>query len=268
STLALKRLGLESALRKGLERQEFTVFYQPKVKITNGQIVGMEALVRWRHPELGMVSPAEFIPLAEETGLIVPLGEWVLQTACRQNKAWQAAGLPKLCVAVNLSPRQFQQPDLLAMVERALKESQLDPNSLELEITESSVMRSTESAIVTMKALKTMGVHLAIDDFGSGYSSLAYLKRFPIDCLKIDQSFVRDVTGDPNDAAIVMAVITLAHSLNLSVVAEGVETEEQLRFLRLLRCDEMQGYLFSRPLDAEAFQSLVEKGSKSTQSGA
>jgi diguanylate cyclase (GGDEF)-like protein/PAS domain S-box-containing protein len=257
---ALKRLALENQLRWAIERKEFKVYYQPQVNISSGQIVGMEALVRWQHPELGLVSPAEFIPLAEDTGLIAPIGEWVLRSACAQTKSWHDCGFTSLHVSVNLSPRQFQQPDLLLMIERQLKETGLDPTYLELEVTESSVMKNAESAINTLRELKAMGIKISIDDFGSGYSSLSYLKHLPIDVLKIDQSFVSDMTADPKDAAIVMAIIQLAHSLQLKVNAEGVETEEQLRFLRLLRCDEMQGYLFCRPLPVEAFKQLLIEG--------
>jgi EAL domain-containing protein (putative c-di-GMP-specific phosphodiesterase class I) len=222
--------------------------------------MGMEALVRWQHPELGLVSPSEFIPLAEDTGLIMPIGEWVLHEACAQTKVWQDCGFNKLHVAVNLSPRQFQQPDLVLMIKRLLKETNLDATCLELEVTESSVMKNAESAINTLRELRAMGIRISIDDFGSGYSSLSYLRHLPIDVLKIDQSFVRDMTSDPKDAAIVMAIIQLAHSLQLQVKAEGVETEEQLRFLRLLRCDEMQGFLFCKALPVEAFEQLLFEG--------
>ncbi|MDT4968257.1 MAG: hypothetical protein QOJ64_2994 [Acidobacteriota bacterium] len=257
---ALKRLALENQLRWAIERKEFRVYYQPQVRIDTGQIVGMEALVRWEHPELGLVSPAEFIPLAEDTGLISPIGEWVMRTACAQTKAWHECGFNSLHVSVNLSPRQFQQSDLLLVIERMLAETGLDPAFLELEVTESSVMKNAEAAIGTLRELKAMGIKISIDDFGSGYSSLSYLKHLPIDILKIDQSFVRDMTSDPRDAAIVMAIIQLAHSLDLTVNAEGVETDEQLRFLRLLRCDEMQGFLFCRPLPVEAFEQLLIEG--------
>jgi diguanylate cyclase (GGDEF)-like protein/PAS domain S-box-containing protein len=257
---ALHRLALENQLRWALERREFVVYYQPQVNLDTGKIMGMEALVRWQHPELGLVPPAEFIPLAEDTGLIMPIGEWVLRTACAQTKVWQDCGFSNLHVAVNLSPRQFQQPDLLLLIEQSLKEAGLNPASLELEVTESSVMKNAESAIHTLRELRAMGIKISIDDFGSGYSSLTYLKHLPIDVLKIDQSFVRDMTSDPKDAAIVMAIIQLAHSLQLQVKAEGVETEEQLRFLRLLRCDEMQGYLFCKPLAVEAFEQLLFEG--------
>ncbi|HKR00557.1 MAG TPA: EAL domain-containing protein [Pyrinomonadaceae bacterium] len=257
---ALHRLSLENQMRWAIERSEYRVYYQPQVNLDTGQITGMEALVRWQHPEMGLVSPSEFIPLAEDTGLIAAIGEWVLRSACAQTRRWQNIGFSNLHVAVNLSPRQFQQPDLPQLVERLLEETGLRPGCLELEVTESSVMKNTEAAISTLRELKTMGIKISIDDFGSGYSSLSYLKHLPIDVLKIDQSFVRDMTSDPKDAAIVMAVIQLAHSLQLKVVAEGVETEEQLRFLRMLRCDEMQGYLFCTPQPAEAFEQLLLEG--------
>lgn len=256
---ALKRLWLESSLRRALEREEFIVYYQPKVETDSLKIVGMEALVRWRHPELGLVSPSEFIPVAEDTGLIEPLGEWVLRTACAQNKAWQDAGLPPLRVAVNISGRQFQRHDLLATIRRTLDETRLPAHQLELELTESSIMKNHEQAIGTLGELKAMGVRISIDDFGTGYSSMQSLKRLPIDVLKIDRSFVQDATTDPDSAALIMGIIALAHNLRLRVVAEGVETEEQRRFLHLLRCDQMQGYLFSKPLPPEAFAELILK---------
>ena len=257
---ALRQLSLENNLHRALEHEEFIVYYQPQISVETGQLTGMEALVRWQHPGLGLVSPAEFIPLAEEIGLIVPLGEWVLRTACAQNKAWQEAGFAPLQMSVNFSPRQFQQPDLVEQVRRALNETGLDPNYLDMELTESSIMKDAELTIRTLQQLKEMGVQVSIDDFGTGYSSLSYLKRFPIDILKIDISFVRNSTTDPKDAAIVRAIITLAHSLNLKVIAEGVETEEQMRFLRSLGCDEVQGYLFGTPLPAEALRQVLLEG--------
>ena len=256
---ALKRLSLENDLHRALEHKEFVVHYQPQVSAETGRLTGMEALVRWQHPELGLVSPADFIPLAEETGLIVPLGDWVLRTACAQNRAWQEAGFAPVQVAVNFSPRQFQQPELVEQVRRALGETGLDPSYLDLELTESSIMKDAELTIRTLHQLKETGVRVCIDDFGTGYSSLSYLKRFPIDILKIDISFVRNSTTDPKDAAIVEAIITLAHSLNLKVIAEGVETEEQLKFLRSLGCDEVQGYLFGTPLPTEALRQILLK---------
>jgi diguanylate cyclase (GGDEF)-like protein/PAS domain S-box-containing protein len=251
---AFRRLSLESALRRALEREEFVVHYQPKVAIETGRVVGSEALVRWKRPGAGLVPPAEFIPLAEETGLISQLGEWVLRKALAQTARWQAAGFPELALSVNLG-----------RVGALLAEAGFDPSRLELELTEGTVMEDTESAVGTLRELKAKGIKLSVDDFGSGYSSLSYLKHLPIDVLKIDRSFVRDMAADPRDAAIVMAVITLAHSLKLKVVAEGVETEEQLRFLRLLRCDEMQGYLFSRPLPAEVFERLLSATATSAE---
>jgi diguanylate cyclase (GGDEF)-like protein len=257
---AMKRLTLENSLRRALERSEFEVYYQPVLDINTRKIVGMEALLRWHHPELGLVQPAEFIPLAEDTGMIVPIGEWALRTACTQGKSWQEAGFAPLTLAVNLSARQFQQQNLSEVIARILQETGLNSHDLELELTESSIMKNAESAVRTLGELKAMGVKIAIDDFGTGYSSLGYLKRLPIDTLKIDRSFVRDITTDPDDAALVMAIITLAHNLRLKVIAEGVESEEQLSFLHLLRCDEWQGYLFSRPLPVEAFEDLLLQG--------
>jgi predicted signal transduction protein with EAL and GGDEF domain len=257
---AMKRLTLENSLRRALERSEFEVYYQPVLDINTRKIVGVEALLRWHHPELGLVQPAEFIPLAEDTGMIVPIGEWVLRTACAQSKSWQSAGFAPLSLAVNLSARQFQQQNLSEVVVRILRETGLDPRDLELELTESSIMKNAEWAVRTLSELKAMGVKIAIDDFGTGYSSLGYLKRLPIDTLKIDRSFVSDVTTDPDDAALVMAIITLAHNLGLKVIAEGVDSEEQLRFLHLLRCDEWQGYFFSKPLPVEAFEELLLQG--------
>jgi diguanylate cyclase (GGDEF)-like protein len=255
--MTVKRHALENKLRRALERGEFTVYYQPQVRADNRRIVGMEALIRWQNPDLGLISPAEFIPLAEDTGLIVPIGEWVLRTACAQTKAWHDAGHTSLQVSVNISPRQFEEPNLVDRVAVILAGTGLPPSHLELELTESSVMKNTAGATVKLRQLKERGIKVAIDDFGSGYSSLGYLKHLPINTLKIDQSLVRDIASDTRDAAIIMAVITLAHNLKLEVKAEGVETEEQFRFLRLLGCDELQGYLFSRPLTAQAFEQFL-----------
>lgn len=255
---ALKRLALENSLRHALERDEFALHYQPQVDISSGQIVGMEALLRWQHPELGLVCPSDFIPLAEDTGLIVPIGEWVLHTACAQNKKWHEEGWPSMRISVNLSARQFEQLQLVEIITEALSETGLAPEQLELELTESAIMKNTETAIETLHRIKKTGVRIAIDDFGTGYSSLSYLKQLPIDVLKIDRSFVCESTTAPDDAAIVMAIIGLAHTLNLKVIAEGVETEEQLAFLRLLKCDEIQGYLCSRPLAAASFKKFAD----------
>jgi EAL domain-containing protein (putative c-di-GMP-specific phosphodiesterase class I) len=262
NTKASEGLSMENSLRHALERGEFRLHYQPRVDLATGCIFGAEALIRWQDPERGLVSPAEFIPLAEETGLIVPIGEWILRTACAQNKAWQTAGLSSICVAVNLSGRQFQEKELLEKVVRALRESDLSPRFLELELTESIIMKNAEHTIETLCKFHEMGIEIAIDDFGIGYSSLNYLKRFPIGRLKIDQSFVRDITTDPDDSAIVAAIITMAHSLKLKVVAEAVETPDQLEFLRQLQCDEIQGYLFSRPLPPEEMTKLLKVGKR------
>jgi diguanylate cyclase (GGDEF)-like protein/PAS domain S-box-containing protein len=258
--LAFERLSLESALRNALAHEELELHYQPQVDLASGRVVGVEALVRWRHPQFGMMQPDCFIPLAEETGLIVPIGAWVLCTACKQNKAWQCAGLGYLRVAVNLSARQFADPDLMAVVADVLKESGLNPPCLEIELTESLVMASVDLGIRTMHELKALGVQLSIDDFGTGHSSLSYLKRFPVDTLKIDQSFIRDIAADRDDAAMVGAIISLAHDLRLQVIAEGVETEAQLDYLRLRGCDEIQGHYFSRALPSIELECILREG--------
>ena len=255
-----ERLALESMLRRALERGEFSLHYQPQVDLRTNRIFGCEALLRWNQHDLGAIGPAKFIPLAEETGLIVPIGEWIVRTACLQNKAWQNAGLPAITVAVNISARQFREKNLLQLVAKILAESGLDPAQLELEVTESVIMHDAQHVIATLQAFRDMGVRLSVDDFGTGYSSLSYLKRFPVDRLKIDQSFVRDITTDADDAAIAQAVITLGHTMNLRVIAEGVETAEQFAFLRANQCDEMQGYLFGKPMPAEEFGRLLETG--------
>ncbi|MDD3354199.1 EAL domain-containing protein [Zoogloea sp.] len=257
---ALERLQLENVLRRALERQEFQLYYQPQVDLASGRIIGMEALLRWFSSELGSVSPAHFIPLAEECGLIVPIGEWVLEEACRQARTWQDRGFPAVPVAVNLSAMQFRRDDIVATVRKALANSALDGQWLELELTESLLMQSGSNVEATLAALKTLGVRMSIDDFGTGYSSLAYLKRFPVDRLKIDQSFVRDVTDDPDDAAIVRAIIQMGRSLRLEVIAEGTESPEQMDFLRDEGCTAAQGYLFSPPLPADAISELLRIG--------
>ena len=260
NTKTHQRLDMETALRRALERNELVLHYQPQVDLMSGKIFAMESLLRWQRPGKGLVSPMDFIPLAEETGLIVPIGEWVLRTACAQNKAWQDAGFAPLRVAVNLSARQFQQKNLIQTVSEALRDSGLAPHYLDIEITESMVMQNAAEAIKTLNELDAMGIALSIDDFGTGYSSLSYLKRFPIDFLKIDKSFINDVTTNPDDAAIAGAIITMARSLGMKVVAEGVETEDQLQFLRARGCDAFQGYYFSRPVPAEAFLGLLREG--------
>jgi diguanylate cyclase (GGDEF)-like protein len=253
-------LTLESDLRCALERDQFVVYYQPQVCVADSQIVGVEALVRWQHPDRGLMLPTEFIPVAEESGLIVPLGEWVLRTACAQASAWHEAGLSPIRVAVNLSARQFQQRDLVEVVGRVLKDTGLDPRFLQLEITESVAMHDIDFTSRVLVNLKDMGIQIAIDDFGTGHSSLNYLKRLPIDDVKIDQSFVRDVITDPNDAAIVGSIVAMTHELNLKLVAEGVETEEQLDFLKDRRCDVVQGFLFSKPMPADAVEQIIARG--------
>jgi diguanylate cyclase (GGDEF)-like protein/PAS domain S-box-containing protein len=253
---AVERLLLESRLRPALNNGELTVHYQPVVDLRNGRIAGAEALLRWAHPDLGLVPPARFIPIAEMSGLIVPIGSWVLREACARAREWQREW-PGLTVSVNLSSRQFQQADLVADVRRALKETGLDPGSLDLEITESSAMQNAEQSIATLSDLKELGVGISMDDFGTGYSSLAYLKRFPIDKIKVDQSFIRDIPDDSDDAAIVTAIIAMARSLQLVVVAEGVETEEQIDFLKQHGCDRMQGFVMSRAVPPAEFARIV-----------
>jgi predicted signal transduction protein with EAL and GGDEF domain len=248
---ASEMLRLETLLHYALERREFVLYYQPQINIKTREICGIEALVRWQHPELGLVYPNKFIPLAEENGLIIPIGEWVLQTACSQNKAWQNAGLQPLRISVNLSSRQFQDKNLVSMVSRVLDRTELEPKWLELEITESSLMNNVKFARQALSELQEIGVNISMDDFGTGYSSLGYLKKFPFHTLKIDQSFVRDLKDNPKDIAIISAAITLGYGFNLRVIAEGVENQEQLELLRSLNCEEMQGYWFSRPLTAE-----------------
>jgi len=254
---ALERFTLENDLRRALERGEFLLYYQPKIEIGSGNTVGVEALLRWRHQSRGIIMPAEFIPLAEETGLIVPIGAWVLQAACTQLRAWQAGGIAPQSVAVNLSSRQFAQENLAEAVARILKQTGLEPKCLELEVTESMIMRSPEKAAATLSRLREMGISISIDDFGTGYSSLNYLKDLPLDAVKIDRSFIKNITASRSDEAIARAIIAMAHSLRLRVVAEGVETKEQLALMRELECDEAQGYLFSRPVPADEFSRLL-----------
>ena len=256
---ALQRLDLENDLRKALDRGEFLLYYQPVVDVRTRTIYGAEALVRWKHPNRGMISLEEFIPLAEETGLIVPIGEWVLHTACSQNRAWQNVGSKPFRVAVNLSSRQFYQEDLIAVVSNTLRDTGLDPQYLELRITESTIMKNPGDAATTLQKLKGMGIYLSIDDFGAGYSSLGNLRKFSLDTLKIDRSFVMNITTDNDNAAITTAIIAMAHSLRLGVIAEGVESEDQQSFLHELKCDAVQGFLFSRPVPSEEFIELVRE---------
>lgn len=257
NSLLYKRFLLEESLRKALDHQEFEIYYQPRVDSLSGQVRAVEALLRWHHPELGMVSPADFIPLAEETGLIIPIGKWVLREACRQNQEWQSRGIPPIRVAVNFSPRQLSERDIAKYIEQTLVETGMSAQWLEIEITESAILQEVELIIELFQTLRRMGVHVSIDDFGTGYSSLSYLTRFKINALKIDQSFVRDLTINPDNAAIATAVINLAHSLQMNVVAEGVETAQQMDFLKNLRCHEMQGYLFSKPVPAKQAEDLL-----------
>ncbi len=261
---AVARLKLETGLWRGLERREFELFYQPKVDLVSGAVVGLEALLRWNSSEMGLVSPAEFVPLAEETGLILPLGEWVLSTAVKQAKEWRDKGFD-LSIAVNLSARQLQQPGLAETILSIVDGSGLEPQHLNLEITESSVIQNAEPAIATLKELRNKGMQVSIDDFGTGYSSLSYLKTLPIDVIKIDRSFVKELPANADDAALTVAIISLGHNLRLKVVAEGVETEEQRQFLQRVRCDEYQGYFFSRPLPAGEIEALLDEGPKTAR---
>ncbi|WP_051775212.1 sensor domain-containing protein [Paenibacillus tyrfis] len=250
-----KKIEMQNSLRKALQRNEFVLHYQPLVDATmeTTSVIGAEALIRWNHPDWGMVSPGDFIPLAEETGLIVPIGEWVLKTACRQFKEWQQAGFPPITLKVNLSARQFKQPDLAGMIQRTLLETEFEPRYLGLEITEGAMMQNPEQTIATLNELKTTGIRVSVDDFGTGYSSLNYIRIFPIDIIKIDKSFIQDICKDDKDEVIISTIISMAHNLNLKVVAEGVETEEQLSFLQQERCDAVQGYYYSKPLPAQHF---------------
>ena len=252
-----KRLEIESELRRALEREELLVYYQPKVDLGLGKVTGMEALLRWQHPEKGMIPPLDFSPLAEETGMINDIGTWVLQTACAQTQAWNRQGFGPLSVAVNISGRQLEQPDFVEKVAAILNDTGLPSSRLEMEITESVIMAHADEVIVILNQLKEMGVILSIDDFGTGYSSLSYLKRFPIDLLKVDRSFVKDIEIDPDDRAIVRGIIVLAKSLDIKVVAEGVETAGQEAFLKDLNCDQVQGYYYSRPLSTAVFEQQI-----------
>jgi EAL domain-containing protein (putative c-di-GMP-specific phosphodiesterase class I) len=257
-TLSLEKLTLENDLRNALINKQLFLEYQAKMNIGDSTISGVEALIRWNHPQLGLIAPDQFIPLAEESGIIIPIGRWVLETACRQAKAWIDQGLPPVCMAVNLSPRQFSDPNLLVDVSEVLRKTQLKPQLLELEITESMVMNNADRAVTLLKSIKSLGVRLAIDDFGTGYSSLGQLKQFPIDTIKVDKSFIRHIPLDAEDRAITEAIIAMGKSLSLTVVAEGVENLEQQRFLAEHACDQMQGFYFSKPISANDFSEFVK----------
>jgi diguanylate cyclase (GGDEF)-like protein len=259
NAFARDRLELESGLRRAVEQREFVLHYQPKVDVRTGRIDSAEALVRWRHPKRGLIPPAQFIPLAEETGLILQIGEWVVREACRQAYAWQAAGLRPLRVAVNLSAQQFRQKNLVAIVRSALTDARLEAQHLELELTESAVMDDAEESIEILRELSELGVRISVDDFGTGYSSLSYLRRLPLDKLKIDRAFIRDVVTSRDDAEIVRAIVSLAHTLRLKVIAEGVETPDQLEFLNSLGCDQYQGFHFSAPIPSNAFVAMMRE---------
>jgi predicted signal transduction protein with EAL and GGDEF domain len=258
NTRVHEKLVLQHEMRDGLARSEFTLLYQPQVDLRTGRVFAVEALVRWQHPTFGMLSPLKFIPMAEETGLIVPLGDWVLHEACRQNRAWQNAGLPPMNVCVNVSARQFREKTLISRVVNALHESGMDARHLELEITESLIMQDVDQSVATMEELQRLGVKLAIDDFGTGYSSLNALKTFPVARLKIDKSFISNLATNDSDRAVAGAVISLGQKLNLRVIAEGVETAEQVEFLRANNCDEIQGYYFSKPITSAAITDLLK----------
>jgi diguanylate cyclase (GGDEF)-like protein/PAS domain S-box-containing protein len=266
NTSALQKITLESNLHRALERHEFVLYYQPKIDATSGLIIGAEALIRWHHPDLGLLSPTEFIPLAEESGLIIPIGEWVIRNACMQTRRWHEAGFTTMQVAVNMSSQNFEQEKLDRTIGKILAECGLDARYLELEMTESTLMREAETMVNTLRRLKATGIRLSIDDFGTGYSSLSYLKRFALDALKIDRSFVHDITSSEDAAAITSAIIAMARSLKIAVIAEGVETDSQAALLRSQGCQFMQGYLFSRPVPAPEFTMLLQKDAIATSS--
>jgi len=257
NSLALKRLEMETSMRRAIENEQFINYYQPVVNLASGEVVGSEALVRWQHPELGLLPPARFIGLAEDTGMILEIGEFVMRAACASTRAWHDRGFGRLRSAVNISARHFQQKNFLERLMEILDETRLDPTCLELELTETSIMENTEAAAKLFQRIRQLGVTVALDDFGTGYSSLSYLKLLPIDTVKLDRSFVMGAATDADDAALVRAIVTLAHNLRLKVVAEGVETDDQVAFLQLLDCDEAQGYLFGKPMPPEIFESLI-----------
>jgi EAL domain-containing protein (putative c-di-GMP-specific phosphodiesterase class I) len=265
--LAVERQSIEEHLRRALERQELALHYQPIISLRTGTIAAVEALIRWTHPIRGSVSPAQFIPVAEDCGLILPIGAWVLREACMQARAWADAGLPKMTMAVNVSAMQFEQESFLDDLFTVLGETGLDPGSLELELTERALMKRADLAASILSTLRGKGIRVAVDDFGTGYSSLSYLRKFPLDALKIDQSFVSQITTIPDETVIITAIISMSRSLNLQVIAEGVETEDQLDFLKAHQCDEAQGYYFSRPVPPQEFVRLLEARSWLPDSG-
>jgi diguanylate cyclase (GGDEF)-like protein/PAS domain S-box-containing protein len=265
-TAAQGDISLEAELRRALLNKEFELFYQPQIDLRSNRIIGAEALIRWRHPTKGLVRPLDFLPFAEEMGLIIPINEWVMREACREARSWHDMGLGRLRIAVNLSPVQFRNRNMIELVTNILQSSKLDPTLLELELTESILMRDAEAVTLELKELRRLGVSVSIDDFGTGYSSLAYVKKFPVDRIKIDQSFVRNMATDPNDAAIVRAIVNLGHSLGIDVIAEGVDSPEQVDMLRAEGCEEAQGYLFARPCPAEDFIALVRADAILTRS--
>ncbi|OGO79274.1 MAG: hypothetical protein A2Y23_01500 [Clostridiales bacterium GWB2_37_7] len=254
----LDLIELDNYMHHALEKNEFVLHYQPQVDITTGRIVGTEALIRWNNPKLGIISPAKFIPLAEENGLILPIGDWVLKTACAQNKKWMELGYDPIYISVNISALQIHQSDFVDKISQVLYETQMEAKYLELEITESIAMEDTETRIKILEVLRNMGVRIAIDDFGTGYSSLSYLRRFQLTSLKIDQSFTRELVSNEKDAAIVSTIIAIGQNLNLKIIAEGVETQEQLEFLRKKKCDNIQGYLYSRPVSSDELEKLLK----------
>jgi EAL domain-containing protein (putative c-di-GMP-specific phosphodiesterase class I) len=257
NTKAHEKFLLQEELRNAVARSELVLLYQPQVDLRTGRVFAVEALIRWNHPTRGMLSPIKFIPIAEESGLIVQIGDWVLHEACRQNRSWQNAGMPPITVCVNVSARQFREKNLVSRVVSALRESGLRSEYLELELTESLIMQDVDRAVATMEELQLLGVQISIDDFGTGYSSLSALKTFPVARLKIDKSFIADVSSDENDKAVACAVISLGQKLNLRVIAEGVETDDQVAFLRANNCDEMQGYHFSKPVTPREIETLL-----------
>jgi EAL domain-containing protein (putative c-di-GMP-specific phosphodiesterase class I) len=255
-----RKIDLEAGVRRALDNQELLVYYQPQVNLTSGKIVGAEALMRWKHPQEGFIPPSEFIPIMEDNGMIVPVGEWILSEACKKALIWKKKGFSDIRVAVNLSPRQFSEPKLLERLQKTLNASGLSSELLEIELTESSIVKDSISTAKTLNELKAMGVRISMDDFGTGYSSLSYFRQFPFDSVKIDQSFIRDVANNSKNAAITLSIIQMAHNLHLNVIAEGVEVFTELFFLYLHQCQEMQGYIFSPPLPEEEFGKLLASG--------